>query len=255
MEVLFYLPISILGLFFGSFLNCVIYRLENSKSFLKGRSFCPSCSHTLSCYDLIPVLSFLFLRGKCRYCKKKISWQYPLVELGTALVFLLTFIYFSLSSLFFLLLASCFLIIVFVFDLKHYIIPDRVIYPAILIALFYRLFEIVIGSGSYYYFLAGMGAALFFLLIVLISKGKGMGIGDIKLALFMGFLTGYPNILLALFLAFLIGAIIGIGLILAKKKEMKSEVPFGPFLVIGTFIALFWGDILINWYLNFFNLY
>ncbi len=251
MEFILYIFIFLLGLVVGSFLNCVIYRLEKGKSFLKGRSFCPLCHRTLGFWDLIPLLSFLFLRGRCRYCKKKISFQYPLVELLVGIIFVLVFRYFGLESLLFLLLVSCFLVIIFVFDLKHYIIPDRVIYPAILIAFFYRL---LFYFRDWHYLLSGLGAALFFLIIVLITRGKGMGIGDIKLALFMGFLLGYPNILIALFLAFLIGAIIGVALVLLKKKGMKSEVPFGPFLVLGTFLALFWGDIIINWYWNLFNI-
>jgi len=165
-----------------------------------------------------------------------------------------------------LFLVSCFLIIIFVYDLKYYIIPDRVIYPAIIVVLFYRLSKILefriwnlfrnweleirnlesIANPI----LAGLGAGAFFLFIVLISRGKWMGLGDVKLAFFMGLLLGHPNILVALFLAFLIGAIIGIGLILIGRKTLKSEVPFGPFLVIGTFLALFWGQALVNWYLN-----
>ncbi len=246
-----YILLFILGLVVGSFLNCVIFRLEEGKSFLKGRSFCPFCGKVLGFWDLIPLLSFLFLRGRCRYCKKRISRQYPLVELFVGIIFVLVFRYFGLGEFFFLLLSSCFLVIIFVFDLKRYIIPDRIIYPAVLIAFFYRLF---FDYGSWHYFLSGLGAGFFFLLIVLVSKGKWMGVGDIKLALFMGFLLGYPNILTALFLAFLIGAIIGVGLVLAKKKGMKSEVPFGPFLVLGTFLALFWGPLIIEWYWNLFNI-
>ncbi len=246
-----YILLFILGLVIGSFLNCVIFRLEKGKSFLKGRSFCPFCNKTLGFWDLIPGLSFLFLRGKCRYCKERISWQYPLVELFVGIIFVLVFKYFGLEGLFFYLLSSCFLVIIFVFDLKHYIIPDRVIYPAVFISFFYRL---IFNFGDWHYLLSGLGAALFFLIIVLASKGKGMGVGDIKLGLFMGFLLGYPNILIALFIAFLIGAIIGLGLVLLKKKKMRSEVPFGPFLAIGTFASLFWAAEILSWYWNLFNI-
>jgi len=110
-------------------------------------------------------------------------------------------------------------------------------------------------SKIWNFILTGMAAGAFFLAIVLATRGKAMGVGDIKLAFFMGFLLGFPKILVAFFFAFLIGAIIGIGLILAKKKTLKSEVPFGPFLVTGTFTALFWGDVIINWYLNLFGIY
>jgi len=269
------LIIFLTGLAVGSFLNCVIYRMElkyrgEVTSPLRGRSYCPHCKHKLSWQDLIPVFSFLILRGKCRYCGKRISWQYPLVEIATALLFLLIFNFqfsifnkfsiFNFQTLFnlcFLFIVSCFLIVIFVYDLKHYIIPDRVIYPAIIIALIFN-FQFLIFNLQFSIFneliLSAFGAALFFLLIVLLSRGKWMGIGDIKLAFFMGLFLGSPNILVALFLAFLIGAIIGVWLILAKRKTLKSEVPFGPFLVTGTFIALFWGQKIIQWYLNLFKI-
>ena len=139
--------VFLFGLAIGSFLNCVIYRLEKKQSFLKGRSYCPHCKHILSWQDLIPVFSFLILRGKCRYCRKKISLQYPLVELATGSLFLLIFIYFNnlLVTRYWLLvtgywlLITSFLIIIFVYDLKHYIIPDKVIYLAIAIAFLYNL--------------------------------------------------------------------------------------------------------------------
>ncbi len=289
MEFFYSIVIFTFGLVIGSFLNTVIYRLAftpkvgsdglwKKKSFLKGRSFCPKCYHVLAWYDLIPLLSFLILRGRCRYCGKKISIQYPLVEMATGLIFLLIFNFqfsifnkFSifnfqfLFSTFYLLIISSFLIIIFVYDLKHYIILDKIIYPAIAIAFLYNLIlnspvrnafgvadagrQFIIHNSIF----AALGAAAFFFLIWLLSHGKWMGIGDIKLVFFMGLLLGFPEILIALFFAFLIGAIIGIGLILAKRKTLKSEVPFGPFLITGTFIALFWGEGIINWYLNIFN--
>jgi len=259
MEVLIYIFVLSFGLIVGSFLNCVIYRLEEGKSFLKGRSFCPDCKHTLSWRDLIPLLSFLILKGKCRYCQKKISWQYPSVELSTGILFLLIFNYTfpNLLATGYWLLVASFLIIIFVYDLKHYVIPDKVIYPAIMVSgIWYFVSGIFLNLYTKYEILntiySAFGAAAFFLAIVLISRGKWMGVGDIKLAFLMGLILGFPNILAALFLAFLIGAIIGVGLVVSQKKTLKSEVPFGPFLVTGTFIALFWGENIINWYLNFF---
>ena len=255
--------VFIFGLIVGSFLNCVIYRLETKGNFLKGHSFCPHCKHILSWPDLIPVFSFLILRGKCRYCGKKISFQYPLVELATGLVFLLILNFkFLISNQFsifnfetiiyslYLFIISSLLIIIFVFDLKHYIIPDKIIYPAILIVLGFRILNLF---GIWNSLISGLVAAGSFLFIILVSRGKWMGFGDVKLAFLMGLFLGFPKILVALFLSFFIGAIIGIGLILLKKKTLKSEVPFGPFLATGTFIALFWGQELINWYFNLFN--
>jgi len=253
---LVYFFVFILGLMVGSFLNCVIYRLETNKSFLKGRSFCPECKHILAWYDLIPVFSFLILKGKCRYCHQKISWQYPLVELTTATLFLLLTFYAMASfvSIFFYIVIASFLIIIFVYDLKHFIIPDKVIYPAIIIAFLYQIISTFQFQITNFYppILSALGAAAFFLLIVLVSRGKWMGLGDVKLAFLMGLFLGWPNILVALFLAFFIGAIIGVGLIVFGKKALKSEVPFGPFLVGATFIGLFFGQQIIGWYQNLF---
>jgi len=235
----YYLFIFILGLAVGSFLNCVIYRLETGGSFLRGRSFCPHCKHLLGWPDLIPVLSFLILKGRCRYCHQKISPQYPLVELATGILFAATLYFTGVELLYFII--GGFLVVIFVYDLKHFIIPDKVIYPAIAIA----------AICNFSAWPSALGAAAFFGAIVLISRGKWMGVGDIKLGFLMGLILGFPNILVALFLAFLIGAIIGVGVIISGKKTLKSEVPFGPFLVTGTIISLFWGQKIINWYLNF----
>jgi len=261
----FNLFVFLFGLIVGSFLNSVIYRLQTGESFLFKRSYCPHCQHTLNWQDLIPVLSFLILRGKCRYCQKPISLQYPLVELATGFLFVSFFI-FHFSFLIYLI--TCFLIIIFVYDLKHYIIPDKVIYPAIAIAVLSRLFEILNFShwnlirnwkleiGNLQPLINPLSSAflasLFFLVIVLISRGKWMGVGDIKLAFLMGLILGWPDVLVALFLAFFIGAIIGIGLILTGKKTLKSEIPFGPFLVTATFLAIFFGQQIITWYLTLF---
>lgn len=266
----------VFGLLIGSFLNCVIYRLaaserraspvgrETGQSFLKGRSFCPHCKTTLRWFDLIPVLSFFWLKGKCRYCGAKISWQYPLVEIATALFFVQIFnlqlpdvgevSIFRIVNLFYYLIIICFLVIIFIYDLKHYIIPDKIIYPAIAIAGIFKFFLSNEFSIFQFSIFSAFGAALFFLTVVLITRGKGMGIGDIKLAFLMGLVLGWPNIIVALFLAFTLGASVGVILILLKKKTMKSEVPFGPFLIIGLLLALFFGERIVNWYLSFFLL-
>lgn len=275
----------IFGLVVGSFLNSVIYRLDTGESLIKIRSHCPYCKKTLSFIELIPLVSFILQKGKCKNCRRKISWQYPLVELVTGALFVLVFNFsaqggltlgwqFSniLSIVFWFFVVSC-LVIIFVYDLKHYIIPDEIIYPAIVVSIFYRLFEILnfghldlfrIGSatpslpdfgfrilerfGSY--FIAVVIAGGFFLLIILISRGKWMGVGDVKLAVFMGLVLGWPKILVALFLAFLVGAFVSIALIILKKKTLKSEIPFGPFLAASTIITIFLGNVLLDWYLN-----
>ncbi len=244
-----YLIIFLFGLTIGSFLNCVICRLKTGKSFLGGHSFCPYCKHELVWYDLIPVFSFLMLKGKCRYCQKPISIQYPLVELATAILFVLVFNSQNLFNTGYLLLITGFLIIIFVYDLKHYIIPDKVIFPAILTSF---LFLLTTNSLLPNTILSAFGASLFFLLIYLISKGQWMGFGDVKLSFLMGLHLGFPNILVALFSAFFSGAIIGLILIAQSKKTLKSRVPFGPFLVFGTFLAMLYGESIINWYCNLF---
>jgi prepilin signal peptidase PulO-like enzyme (type II secretory pathway) len=244
------------GLCIGSFLNCVIYRLEQKKN-LKGRSFCPHCKHILSWNDLFPVFSFLFLKGKCRYCKKPISAQYPLVELATGLIFVLILNQFqilNIVNLIFLFYISSALIIIFVYDLKHYLIPDKILLPAVIIALIYNLVPPYNWQHINYNFLAALIASGFFLIIFLISKGKWMGFGDVKLAVLMGLLLSIPNIFVALFLAFFFGAIIGVILMVFEKKSLKSEIPFGPFLITGTFVAMLYANQIIQWYLNLFKI-
>ncbi len=234
--------IFIFGLSVGSFLNAAIYRFKKKKTILIDRSKCPKCGETLKWYDLIPLLSFIFLLGKCRYCHKKINWQYPLVEIFTGIVFLLIFNFsiFStdnqfLSLAYYLIIAS-FLIFIFVYDLKYYLILDKVIYPAIGISILYLIF-LNFNSWSSYLFSAVLPAG-FFLLLILVSRGEWMGLGDVKLAFLMGLILDYPGILIALFLSFLSGAGVGLFLIASGKKEMKSEIPFGPFLAGSTILVL-----------------
>lgn len=258
---LIYFFIFIFGVCIGSFLNAVIYRIEQKKG-LNGRSLCPHCKHKLSWQDLLPIFSFLLLRGECRYCKKTISWQYPIVELTTGLIFVLVFATLSWNffNLVFLFYISAVLIVLFVYDLKHYIIPDKILLPAIFIALG---FDLIFNFSLFFNFLLAVAVASgFFLVIFLVSKGKWMGFGDVKLAVLMGLLLGFSNVLAALFLAFFFGAIIGIILMVfpfgsaqgKQRKSLKSEIPFGPFLIIGTFLAMFWGQAIIQWYLNFFQI-
>ncbi len=254
MEILIYFFIFLFGLMVGSFLNCVIYRLETGGNFLKGKSFCPQCKHLLAWPDLIPVFSFLILGGKCRYCHQKISWQYPLVEFATALIFLLIFLTSNLNNYtyVYLLVMSCFLIIVFVYDLKYYLIPDKIIYPAIAITILYQLFRIwnfgLWDLVGIWHLAFGILPSFFFLGIILLSRGQWMGFGDFKLAILMGLFLGWPKILISLYFSFLIGGIIGIILVLLKKKTLKSEIPFGPFLVSGTFFAIFFGERLLTFF-------
>lgn len=274
MQIILNFFVFIFGLIIGSFLNCVIYRLEKEVPTanpsrildkigkkLTDRSYCLHCKHTLNWLDLIPIVSFLLLRARCRYCHKKISVQYPLVEILTGLTFLLISNFefrisnnielFSTINLIFLFYISSVLIVIFVYDLKHYIIPDKILFPAILVTFLYQLIfqsEFLIFNSLW----AGLGAFIIFALIFLFSGGKWMGFGDCKLVILLGLLLGYKFILLGLFLSFFFGAIIGVALMILSKKGLKSQIQFAPFLITGTFIAIFWGEEIINWYRHLF---
>lgn len=249
---LYYFFTFLVGISIGSFLNCLAWRLEKGEK-ITGRSHCPHCKKTLAPKDLIPLLSFFYLKGKCRYCQKKLSWQYPLVEFFTGIFFFMIFYYHNLHTFFdmvkvvFLLYVVSSMIVIFIYDLRNYIIPDVVLFPAIFVTFLYRLTDI---SYLYLYIFAALMASGFFLIIFLISSGKWIGFGDVKLAILMGLLLGFPNILAGLFLAFLFGAIIGVILIAKSKKKLKSEIPFAPFLILGTFLAMFFGEQLIVWYVS-----
>lgn len=259
--ILYYILIFLFGLIVGSFLNSVIYRL-GEESFLEGRSYCPNCEHELQWKDLVPLLSFAVLKGKCRYCGHKISWQYPSVELSTGLLFGLVFYvvqgtvfsWVDLPVLLFWLVIFSALLVVFVYDLKHYIIPDSVLlFVLVVTGVWYA-----IGFSFGYYsictitsnLLSGVLAAAPFLLIVLASKGKWMGMGDAKLTFVLGVLLGWPEIAVGMFSAFMIGGIIGIVLLVVGKKELKSKLAFGPLLILGALIGWAWGQPILSWYLS-----
>jgi len=247
MEFIFYISVFIFGIIFGSFLNVVIYRLNTGMSIVHGRSICFSCGKKLSWYELIPIVSFIIQHGKCRDCKSKISWQYPLMEITTGLSFLLVFIKFNfqLLTLYFLLIISI-LIIIAVYDIRHKIIPNSFVYSFILLSALsftwtsdVQVWDVLAGPILFLPF-----AALWFF-----SRGTWMGFGDAKLAWGIGWFLGLYGGISAIILAFWIGAIWGIILIalgkinrlfLATKTiTMKSEIPFGPFLVLGTLLVLF----------------
>ncbi len=247
--------IFILGLFVGSFLNVAILRLKANEQFTKGRSKCLNCQKELKVFDLVPVFSFIFLRGKCRYCRKKISWQYPLLELATGLIFLLGYFNFlapsnltgQLPFLLAYLIFSCFLIVIFVYDLKYYLILDKVSLTALIVAL---VINFIFGKSILNLLVAALVVAGFFLVQFVVSGGKWIGGGDIRLGLVMGAMLGWPNVLVALFMAYIIGALWGIGLIIIKKKSWGSQLPFGTFLSVATFITYLYGSQILDWYFN-----
>lgn len=240
--------ILIFGLALGSFLNVVIYRLRAVEGVLWGRSHCVWCKKPIAWYDLIPVLSFVLLRAKCRACGKPISWQYPLVEVLTAGVLLALWWKLGITweGLFWA-IALLSLLVIAVYDLEHSLIPrEMVILGALgaLITLFWHpqlTLDRLLGS-----LLAGAVLGI----IVLAGKGKLMGAGDIEVALLLGLMLGIRQSVLALFLSFFLGGIVALVLLTFRLKKMKDAVPFAPFLALATFISFFWGQNIINWYLN-----
>lgn len=244
--IFFVVFLFILGISVGSFLNVVIDRLPFGKP-ITGRSHCDRCGKILSWFDLVPLFSFLFLHGKCRYCQKLLSWYYPIVELTTGILFILTCIIITkivtvitiMQLVFFLFIVSS-LIVIFFTDLKYGIIPDKIIYLSIVVTFIYLILNTKYLILSH--LLSAIGAFLFFLLLFFITRGRGMGLGDVKFAFLQGLLLGWPNILIGVYAAFLTGAVAAIILVVWGKKRFRgSTIPFGPFLVIGTIIALFWG--------------
>lgn len=244
-----FILIFIFGLFIGSFLNVLADRLPRGESVIKGRSHCEKCRKELVWFDLIPLFSFVFLKGICRYCRTRLSLYYPIIELTTGIMFVLAFFYagfriydlgFMISLIYYLFIVSS-LIVVFFADLRYGIIPDKIVFPTVLVSFLY------LALNTKYLILphlfSAVGAGLFFLLLFLITKGKGMGFGDVKFAFLMGLVLGFPNIIVSLYIAFLTGAVVGCILIVWKRKRLKgTSIPFGPFLVLGTFSAIFWGE-------------
>ena len=223
-----------LGLIVGSFIAALTYRYVRSISNMHGRSFCDKCKKQIGWYDNIPFLSFLFLGGKCRNCRKKISPRYPLIELSCAIGFLLIGFQVIPLALF------CILAIIFIIDFEHQIIPDTFIFLGILLSLLITPHSLFSGL------LAGFICATFLLLVHIITKGRGMGLGDVKFAVLGGIIVGLPLSPIWLFIAFLTGAIVGIILILGRRAGLKSKIAFGPFLVIAIPITLLWGQKIIE---------
>lgn len=247
--------VAFLGLSVGSFLNVVILRFDDIESIIKTRSHCPKCKKNLPWFDLVPFFSYIILAGRCRFCKKFVSWQYPLVELATALIFVLIYLQYGLSwESFFLIFIFSLLIVVGAYDWLHSEIPDILIYSAAIFTsgfIVYTLWQLADLTNfnawlSYIYGLAvGLG---FFGFLVVTSRQKWMGWGDVLLGSLMGLILGYPNVIVALFLAFLLGSLVSLILMLVKKKTLKDAIPFGPFLVASTFIAFFWGQEIVETY-------
>lgn len=254
--------VFIVGVSIGSFLNVVIFRTHEGESIVRGRSKCRVCENPIRAGDLIPVLSYLRLRGQCRSCHAVISWQYPAVELATGLLFVVMYLKpgFGLSEDLGLQLSilrlirdwtfvSC-LLLIFVYDLRHMLIIDRFTIPAMIFAILMNLW---LGTVPAWSVLVGAFVlAGFFWIQFVISKGTWVGGGDIRMGALMGFMLGLEQGLVALFLAYIFGAAVGLVMMACGKATRKTPVPFGSFLAVATLVTLFAGQPLINWYLTFF---
>ncbi|MDP3962748.1 MAG: prepilin peptidase [bacterium] len=238
----------ILGTLIGSFLNVVAFRYNTGLT-LRGRSKCFSCDKTLTWIELFPIVSFLLQGGSCRKCKSRISWQYPLVEICSGALFILVFYFFppvsaeaAVSTIFYLLI-TCLLIVITIYDAKHKIIPDSLSYSFAIVALAYLFIapDLSFAVPPVWALLAGPIAALPFFLLWLISKGTWMGLGDSKLMLGIGWTLGLVPAISAVTLAFWIAAVISVvwmGIVFKKFKK-NYEIPFGPYLVLGMYLVLF----------------
>ncbi|MDQ3123608.1 MAG: prepilin peptidase [bacterium] len=280
------LVIAALGLILGSFVNALVWRVymqekESSKakkdavlppaddlSILKGRSMCPQCKHPLAAKDLIPVISWLILRGKCRYCHKPISRQYPLVELATAGLFILSALLwprpdndainynFVINLVVWLSVMIPGFMALIVYDLRWMLLPNRIIYPMIVIASILASFNIIsadnvisalINTGT----AVAIAGGIFYLLFV-VSNGRWIGGGDVKLGLLIGLLLAKPELaFLILLLASVLGTLFVVPGLLLKKVTTKSRIPFGPFLIIAAIIVKLFGATMFKWYENF----
>ena len=259
MDPIILILIILVGLALGSFLNVCIYRIPQKKSLLSPGSFCPKCGTKIRYRDNIPLISYILLRGKCRNCQEKISFQYPLVEFITPLLLVLTYWRFGLSWSFAARsILTLVLIATFFIDLKHRIIPDVLTLPGIIIGF---LLSFLIKSPGFVQSLLGIivGGGMFYLAAILgdlLFKKESMGGGDIKLAAMLGAFLGWQKIFLVFFVSALLGSIIGIiSLYLSREVKKTHAVPFGTFLALGAIIALFFGDSLISFYIKTFLRY
>jgi len=271
-----YALVFISGLFIGSFLNLVSDRVLTSEGIFLGRSHCDHCKKSLLNKDLFPLLSYLLLKGKCRFCKNPLSIYYPISEILTGIIFVSTAIFIRIfdSSSVLAWLAYTFLavvfsvyIVVFLTDLKARIIPDKVVIFGVIFIIVYIVGNFIYGAYTSYNYLShdnfgkylknfgftvlsAIGISAFFYLLIFITKGKGMGGGDAKLGFLIGLFNGFPLNIFGIFAGFLTGAVFSLVLIVLKKKKMKDTIAFGPFLVLGSMIAFFFGRQLLFWYLN-----
>ena len=251
--------LALLGLVVGSFLNVCIDRLPIGKSIVRLPSHCNSCNRRLSAADLVPLFSYIWLRGRCRYCRTRIPPRLPIVELTTGLLFaLLTWHYGLNLQLSIALIYACIFMVIFFIDLERQLILDSVVYPAIVLAIIFSFFW----NGFYHWpsigilnallggaiGLAFMGSVFLIALWRYRSVGGGMGLGDVTLALLIGLVTGFPLVFVALILGTLSGGLVAVSLLLLRLRRGRDPIPFGPFLVAAAMVVLLWGHDILDWY-------
>ena len=271
MDILLYVIFTLVGLAVGSFLNVLIDRLPAKKSLVHPSSHCDACEHKLSFLDLIPVFSYLLLRGRCRYCQAHIPLRILWVEVASGLLFFLSYWRFELTAEFAITALWCcvFLVIIFI-DWEHKLILNRITYPAALVGLVILGIDTISADWSVLTYIkfhwpesgvlnidilngiiAGAVGFAFFFIVFLINP-RGMGMGDIKLAFLIGLATGLPLVAVALLIGILAGGLAAIVFILLMKKGRKDVIPYGTFLAIGPIISLLWGNEILDWYLSLF---
>lgn len=251
--------LAVLGAAMGSFVGALVWRLRTGHDFVKGRSQCEHCHHVLGPADLVPVFSWLLLRGRCRYCKAKIGLTPLLLELGVGLAFALSYWFWPLSFTEPATLASFVIWLVYVvlmaallvYDLRWLLLPDKIVFVLIGLGLIDALLRTSVSGENYiqHILLGVLPVAGVYGFLYFISKGKWVGFGDVKLGLFIGIVLGWQKALLVLMLANIIGFMVVVPGLISKKLNRTSKLPFGPFLILAFFIAGLWGDALIIWYL------
>lgn len=259
--VLDVLLLGLLGAVMGSFVGALVWRLHEGRNFVTDRSQCEHCSHKLGPLDLVPIFSWLWLRGRCRYCQQPIGWTTFLLEVGLAVLFVVSYMFWPLG---FTALAAqvsfgiwlCYLVLLaalFVYDMKWLLLPDKIVFVLIALGLIDAVLRVSLVSGENYllYTLGGVvPVAGLYGLLYMVSKGRWVGFGDVKLGIFIGVVLGWQKALLVLFLANILGFLFVVPGLLSQKLKRTSKVPFGPFLILGFLIAGLWGDLLINWYIT-----
>lgn len=244
-----YILLFVVGAVFGSFLNVVIYRVPLSESIITPPSHCPKCDARLKSFDLIPIFSWLFLRGRCRYCDAHISYRYAFVEVLTGLLFVFTYYQVGFKDTFIsYLLLTCLLIADTFIDIEHLILPNELLLFGIISFMFLNLgFSFIPWEQALFGAVTGLVPLL---VLVILTGGNGMGIGDVKLMGMVGLFLGWKLALLTLLMSFLFGGFFGVILLVTKMKNSKDPIPFGPWIALAAFVSMYYGQGIITWYIG-----